>query len=94
MQCAQYVALSLLGGLLVVGCFNNNPGDDPGLMCAYAALVGLGCLEGSMGCCTPFCMYPDGACPNPDQQCVQYFDPIDLPADDPWLDIGFCGVPG
>ncbi len=67
---------------------------DPGLMCADAALVGLGCLEGSMGCCTPFCMYPDGACPNPDQQCVQYFDPIDLPADDPWLDIGFCGVPG
>lgn len=67
---------------------------EPGLMCADAALVGLGCPEGSMGCCTPFCTYPDGACPNPDQQCVQYFDPIDLPADDPWLDIGFCGVLG
>ena len=67
---------------------------DPGLMCADPALVGLGCPEGSTGCCTPFCEFPGGACPNPDQQCVQYFDPMDLPADDPWLGIGYCGLPG
>jgi hypothetical protein len=67
---------------------------DPGLMCADPALVGLGCPEGSMSCCTPFCKFPDGACPNLDQQCLQYFDPMTLPSNDPWLDIGVCGVPG
>ena len=66
---------------------------DPGLWCADAAQVGVGCPQGSTGCCTPFCEFPGGACPNPDQQCVQYFDPMNLPADDPWLGIGYCGVP-
>jgi len=67
---------------------------DEGLMCADAALVGMGCPPGSTGCCTPFCNFPNGACPNPDQQCVQYFDPMELPPNDPRLDIGVCGVPG
>jgi hypothetical protein len=67
---------------------------DKGLMCADAAFVGAGCMPGVTGCCTPFCKFPDGPCPNPDQQCVQYFDPAQLPDNDPWLDIGVCGVPG
>jgi len=67
---------------------------DEGLMCAEAALVGVGCEPGSTGCCTPFCAFPGGACPNPDQQCVQYFEPAMLPPNDPWLDIGVCGLPG
>ena len=67
---------------------------DPGLMCAEAAQVGVGCSQGSTGCCTPFCEFPGGACPNPDQQCVQWFDPMTLPANDPQLGIGYCGVPG
>jgi hypothetical protein len=67
---------------------------EPGLMCAEPAVVGMGCPDGSFGCCTPFCKFPDGACPNPDQQCVQYFDPMQLRPNDPWLDIGYCGVPG
>jgi len=76
----------------------NDPCDfttvcDSGLMCAEAATVGMGCAPGSTGCCTPFCTFPDGACPNPDQQCVQYFDPSQLPPNDPYLDIGFCGLP-
>ena len=66
---------------------------DKGLMCAEAALVGMGCAPGSTGCCTLFCTFPGGACPNPDQQCVQYFDPLQLPPNDPYLDIGFCGLP-
>jgi hypothetical protein len=65
----------------------------PGLLCAGPEFVGAGCPPGSMGCCTPFCKFPDGACPNPDQQCVQWYDPAMLPADDPQLLIGFCGVP-
>jgi hypothetical protein len=66
---------------------------DAGLMCADPAFVGAGCPEGSTGCCTPFCKFPGGECPNPDQQCVQYFDPAMFPENDPLLDIGVCGLP-
>jgi len=67
---------------------------DEGLMCGSPEFVGAGCMPGSTGCCTPFCKFPDGPCPNPDQQCVQFFDPMQLPQDDPLLDIGVCGLPG
>ncbi len=63
-----------------------------GLFCGDPAFVGAGCPQGSMGCCTPFCEFPEGACPNPDQQCVQWFDPAMLPEGDSWLAIGACGV--
>lgn len=67
---------------------------DAGLMCATAAFVGMGCeAMDPPGCCTPFCTFPDGSCPNADQGCVQYFDPKQLPVDDPRLDIGLCGLP-
>jgi hypothetical protein len=66
---------------------------DKGLFCADAGFAGEGCPPGSPGCCTPFCEFPGGACPNPDQQCVQFFDPMQLPKDDPQLAIGVCGVP-
>lgn len=66
---------------------------DEGLMCADASAVGSGCEAGSSGCCSPYCEFPDGPCPNGDQQCVQFFDPKILPAGDPLLDIGVCGVP-
>lgn len=66
---------------------------DPGRMCAEPALVGAGCPADWTGCCTPFCAFPGGACPNPDQSCVQFFDPMMLPGNDPLLDIGFCGIP-
>jgi hypothetical protein len=69
-------------------------GCKQGLMCADASFVGMGCALDAIGCCTPFCKFPDGACPNPDQQCVQYFDPMRLPPGDPNLDIGSCGIPG
>jgi hypothetical protein len=64
-----------------------------GLLCAEQKSVGAGCLLGSPGCCTPYCPFPDGPCPNPDQQCIQWFDPAALPPNDPRLAIGFCGVP-
>ncbi len=66
---------------------------DPGLVCLDPATAGAGCEPAAGGCCTPFCKFPDGACPNPDQSCVQWFDPAMLPENDPDLDIGFCGVP-
>lgn len=67
---------------------------DPGLQCTLEAFVGMGCAPGSLGCCTPFCQFPGGACPNPDQQCMQYLDPMQPLPDDPQLDVGLCGVPG
>jgi hypothetical protein len=66
---------------------------EAGLLCAGPEFVGAGCPAGSMGCCTPFCEFPDGVCPNPDQSCVQWFDPAMLPEGDPQLAIGYCGVP-
>jgi hypothetical protein len=67
-----------------------------GLMCADAAFVGAGCPQGSTGCCTPFCDLGEPAdCPNPDQSCVEFYDPANLPvfpADA--ADIGVCGLPG
>ena len=66
---------------------------DPGLWCLDPATGGAGCDPAAGGCCTPFCEFPDGSCPNPDQSCVQWFDAMMLPEDDPLLDIGVCGVP-
>ncbi len=66
---------------------------DPGLVCLDPTTVGAGCDPAAGGCCTPFCAFPDGACPNPDQSCTQWFDPAMLPENDPQLDIGFCAVP-
>jgi hypothetical protein len=64
-----------------------------GLLCVEQKSVGAGCPLDSPGCCTPFCPFPGGPCPNPDQQCIQWFDPAALPPNDPQLAIGFCGVP-
>ncbi len=66
---------------------------DPGLMCLHPATVSAACDPAAGGCCTPFCKFPGGACPNPDQSCVQWFDPGQLPENDPQLAIGVCGVP-
>ena len=66
---------------------------DKGLMCADAAFVGGGCEPPATGCCTPFCEFPDGACPNPDQKCVQYFvEPFPMEPKNS-EDIGVCGIP-
>jgi len=63
-------------------------------MCAEVAFAGMGCEGGSSGCCTPFCKFAEGVCPNVDQQCLQFFDAEQLPPNDPLLDIGVCGIPG
>ncbi len=66
---------------------------DPGLVCLDPVTASAACDAAAGGCCTPFCPFPDGACPNPDQSCVQWFDPMMLPEDDPDLGIGICAVP-
>ncbi len=67
---------------------------DKGLSCMDAAVVGKGCMDGASGCCTPYCSFPGGACANADQQCIQFYDPMQYPAEHPLLEVGVCGVAG
>jgi hypothetical protein len=65
---------------------------DPGLVCLDAGAASSACDAGSLGCCQPFCHFPDAACPNPDQQCVPWFDPrMDIPPG--FEDVGVCAIP-
>lgn len=66
---------------------------DKGLLCRDTATASSACDPNSTGCCQPYCEYPGGSCPNPDQECLQWYSPDDLPANDPALDIGVCGIP-
>lgn len=70
---------------------SNSFSCNPGLLCQKATTVGVGCTDGSPRCCTPFCEFPNGSCPNLDQKCLQFFDPLNLPAPD-LANIGVCGV--
>ncbi len=66
-------------------------GCDPGLLCGGPTTTSSACPIDSNGCCTPFCSFPGGACPNPDQQCVSFFAPDPPPPGDE--DIGVCKLP-
>lgn len=78
------------GGQLNDAC--DGPGAcDPGLACAPSS-ASPACDLRLSGCCQPYCAYPDGVCADPGQTCAQWFDPIDLPADDPGLGVGVCSV--
>ena len=63
---------------------------DKGLVCSDTATASSVCDPQISGCCQPFCHFPDGACPNPDQACVQIFDPAVEPD---FKDIGVCAIP-
>lgn len=68
---------------------------DPGLVCLDPAVASSTCTPGPTGCCQPFCEFTegqDGACPNPDQKCVQWFDPMtEIPQ---WyVHVGVCRIP-
>lgn len=61
-----------------------------GLLCGEPAFVGMGCKSAN-GCCTPFCEFPNGPCPNPDQHCVQWFSQMSRPSPE-LASVGVCGV--
>lgn len=63
---------------------------DPGLTCIDTKVFGKGCAADVWGCCTPFCEFPNGVCPNSDQHCEQYRDPDELLPGDWRLGIGVC----
>ncbi len=69
---------------------------DKGLLCLNTSAASSACMQGSTGCCQPFCEFvqgQDGDCPNPDQKCVQWYDPMmEIPPGAE--DIGVCAIPG
>jgi len=65
---------------------------DPGLVCRDTATASSACQQGPTGCCTPYCKFPGAPCPNPDQACVQWFDPM-MPIPPGDEDIGVCAIP-
>jgi hypothetical protein len=64
---------------------------DPGLACASETVSGECVMDGSGGCCTPFCdtMQPPD-CPDPEQVCVPWFM-ADPPAG--FETLGVCALP-
>lgn len=68
---------------------------DPGFACIPAASSSA-CDPNSSGCCEPFCEYMQGMsgdCPNPDQACIQWFDPMMGPAPPGLENVGICAIP-
>jgi hypothetical protein len=64
---------------------------DKGLACIDSALASSVCDPMVLGCCQPFCEFPNSPCPNPDQECVQWFEPMQAP---PGLEnVGVCKIP-
>ncbi|MBK9752744.1 MAG: ribulose phosphate epimerase [Nannocystis sp.] len=66
---------------------------DKGLACLPTATASSACMQDSQGCCSQFCdvskMEP---CPNPDQKCVAWFDPM-MPIPPGFEDVGVCSIP-
>ena len=66
---------------------------DKGFTCLDPDEASSACDPQAAGCCQPFCEFPGGVCPNADQKCVQWYDPMDLPPDSPKLKYGICKIP-
>jgi hypothetical protein len=65
---------------------------DQGLVCLNTAIASAACQQGLQGCCQPFCKFPDSPCPNPDQECLQWFDPMmEFPPE--YENVGICAIP-
>lgn len=65
---------------------------DPGLACIDSATASAACdPKLSAGCCQPFCAFPGAACPNPDQECVPWFEAGQAPEGQE--NIGICVIP-
>lgn len=64
---------------------------DPGLVCLAPETASSACDLQAFGCCQPYCQLPDGTCPNPDQQCLPWYDPR-MPIAPGYEDVGICAV--
>lgn len=70
----------------------NSPNTcDKGLACLNVVSASSACGEGRSGCCQPFCEYPGSECPNVDQTCLPWYDPMgDVPLG--YEDVGICAI--
>lgn len=68
---------------------------DKGLYCLPAAKASNACRQTDGDCCQPFCEFVEGqkgTCPNPDQECRQWYDPqVGVPLGEE--NIGVCAIP-
>jgi hypothetical protein len=65
---------------------------DPGLVCLPPETASSACDLQAFGCCQPYCQLPDGTCPNPDQQCLPWYDPM-MPIAPGYEDVGYLLPP-
>jgi len=65
---------------------------DKGLVCLNTAAAASACQQNAQGCCQPFCKFPNSPCPNPDQQCLQWFDPM-MQIPPGYEHVGVCAIP-
>ena len=66
---------------------------DKGLLCLNTSAASSACMQDFIGCCQPFCDFSMmEACPNPDQECVQWYDPM-MPIPPGDEDVGVCAIP-
>lgn len=64
---------------------------DKGLACLDAATASESCDVQAAYCCQPLCKYPGGPCPNPDQECLPWYDPMDdVPPG--YESVGVCAI--
>ncbi len=66
---------------------------DPGLVCLDPAAASDACDPAATGCCQPLCKFPGSPCPNPDQQCLQWFDLSGVPTPPGYESVGICAIP-
>ncbi|MBK9756463.1 MAG: hypothetical protein IPO88_23780 [Nannocystis sp.] len=68
-------------------------GCDKGLVCLNISAGSSACMKDAVGCCQPFCDFTAmELCPNFDQECVQWFDPM-MPIPPGLEDVGVCAIP-
>ena len=64
---------------------------ENGLACLSSSAASEACALEEVGCCQPYCQLPAGDCPNPDQECMPWYDPmIGVPVG--YEDLGVCAV--
>ncbi|MBK7827583.1 hypothetical protein [Nannocystis sp.] len=66
---------------------------DKGLVCLNISAGSSACMKDAVGCCQPVCDFTAmETCPNFDQECVQWFDPM-MPIPPGLEDVGVCAIP-
>lgn len=69
---------------------------DKGLVCLNTPIASSACMQKVPGCCQPLCNFANNdPCPNPDQSCVPWYDPMNPMMEAPpgLEELGVCAIP-